>query len=135
MNWSYIHFPAVVVAALSAFVIGGLWYSPLLFARAWMQANHVTDEQMQHFSKARAFGGSLVMTLLMSFNLAMFLADEQTDWLWGLMAGGLAGIGWAAMAIGVVALFENRSWRYILINGGYQAISFMVMGLILGAWR
>ncbi len=26
-----------------------------------------------------------------------------------------------------------RSWKYILINGGYMVVAFVVMGLILGA--
>ena len=33
---------AVLLAALSTFAIGGLWYSPLLFQRAWMNANRLT---------------------------------------------------------------------------------------------
>jgi len=35
----------------------------------------------------------------------------------------------------MIALFERRSWKYIVINGGYMTVSFTVMGLILGAWR
>ena len=30
----YINYLAVLVAAVSTFVIGGLWYSPLLFQKA-----------------------------------------------------------------------------------------------------
>ena len=44
-------------------------------------------------------------------------------------------IGWVAMAIAVVALFENKSWRYILVNAGYNVVAFVLMGLIIGAWR
>jgi len=35
----------------------------------------------------------------------------------------------------VESMFENRSWVYIGINAGYQIVSFVVMGAILGAWR
>jgi len=34
---------AVLVAAVSAFVIGGLWYSPLFFQKAWMAANGFSE--------------------------------------------------------------------------------------------
>ena len=34
LNWL-----AVLVAAVSTFLIGGLWYSPAMFGRAWMSAN------------------------------------------------------------------------------------------------
>jgi len=47
----------------------------------------------------------------------------------------LTGLGWVAMAIAIVGLFENKSWAYIAINGGYMTIAFTIMGLIIGAWR
>jgi hypothetical protein len=52
-----------------------------------------------------------------------------------MAAGALAGFGWVAMAIAIIAVFENRSWSYIAINGGYMTVAFIVMGAILGAWR
>ena len=54
---------------------------------------------------------------------------------WGMAAGALAGFGWVAMAIAIVGLFENKSWSYILINGGYMIVAFVLMGAIIGAWR
>ena len=135
MNPNQINWLAVLAAALSAFVVGGLWYSPILFGKVWLKANGFTEAQAQSFSRARAFGGAFVLSLIMSANLAMFLVDPTTTVLWGMMAGALAGIGWAAAGLALVALFENRSWTYILVNGGYLAVSFVLMGAILGAWR
>ncbi len=135
MDMANVNIAAVVVAALSTFVLGGLWYSPLLFGKAWMRANGFTEEQLQGFSKARMFGGSFVLSLVMAANLAIFLADDQTDWVWGMTAGALAGVGWVATGIAVVALFENKSWTYIFINAGYNAVAFTIMGAIIGAWR
>jgi len=135
MNLEHFNLAAVVVAALATFVIGGLWYSPLLFSRVWMRENKFTDADVASNNKVRAFGGALVMSLVMSANLACFLADAKTTLVWGMTAGGLAGVGWAATAIATVALFEKKSWTYIAINGGYQAVSFITMGAILGGWR
>jgi len=135
MNLEHFNIAAVVVAALSTFVIGGLWYSPLLFGRAWMRENKFTEADVARNSKARAFGGTAVLSLVMSANLACFLADAKTTLVWGMTAGALAGVGWAAAAIAVIALFEQKSWTYIAINGGYQIVSFIVMGAILGGWR
>ncbi len=135
MNVQEINFLAVVAAAVSAFVVGGLWYSPLLFGAAWMRANHFTEDQVAGFSKARMFGWSFPLFLIMAANLAIFLADPKTDWIWGMTAGALAGVGWVAPAIAVVGLFENKSWLYITINAGYNMVTLTLMGLILGAWR
>jgi hypothetical protein len=71
----------------------------------------------------------------MAFNLAMFLNDPKTNTAWGATAGFLAGFGWVAMGIGIVALFERRPCAYVLVNGGYLAVALTVMGTILGAWR
>lgn len=135
MNMQEVNVLAVVAAALSAFVVGGLWYSPLLCGSAWMKANGFTEDQVNAFPKGRMFGWSMLLCLIMAANLAMFLADPGTDWLWGMTAGLLAGVGWVGTAIAVVALFENKSWRYILINAGYNVVTFALMGLIIGAWR
>ena len=135
MEFSNINYLAVLAAAVSTFVLGGLWYSPLLFGKAWMRANSFTDADLRTFSKARMFGWSFFFALVMALNLAMFLAGRTTNVTWGMAAGGLAGLGWVAMAIAIIGVFENRSWTYILINGGYMTVAFLIMGAIIGAWR
>jgi Protein of unknown function (DUF1761) len=128
------HF-AVVSAALATFVIGGLWYSPLLFHKAWMDASGLREQDLGNAGMAKIFGLSFVFSLIMAYNLAAFLAAPDTTVLWGATAGALAGIGWVALSIGILGLFERRSLKYVLINGGYFATAFVAMGAILGAWR
>ena len=135
MDFSKINYLAVLVAALSTFLLGGLWYSPMLFGKAWMRANNFTDADLQTFSKARMFGWSFVFSLVMALNLAMFLGGPATNLSWGMTAGALSGLGWVAMAIAIIGLFENKSWAYIIINGAYMTVAFTVMGAIIGAWR
>jgi len=69
-----INYPAVLVAALSTFILGGLWYSPILFGKAWMRANNFADADVRTFSKARMFGWSIIFSLVVALNLAMFLS-------------------------------------------------------------
>ena len=130
INWL-----AVVAAALANFVIGGLWYSPALFGKAWMKANGFSEDDLKKGSPAMIFGVSFVFCLLMSANLAAFTGDPSVTLGFVVFAAIAAGLGWAALGLGVVALFERRPWSYIFINGGYLTVSFAVMGLILGAWR
>ena len=131
----HINYAAVVVAAVSTFAIGGVWYSPVLFHRAWMSANGFADADLAKGGEARIFSLAFVLALLMAANLAAFLSGPETSVAWGAAAGALTGLGWIAPAIATVALFERRSPRYIAINGGYFAVAFVVMGAILGAWR
>ena len=135
MNMQTLNVWAILTAAVSAFVLGGLWYSPLLFLNAWKRANGFAKDQPPPASPAKTFGISFVFSLIMSFNLAMFLNEPKTDLAWGATAGFLAGFGWVAMGIGIVSLFERRPWLYVLVNGGYLTVALTLMGSILGAWR
>ena len=135
MNPEYINIPAVVVAAVLPFVLGGLWYSPVMFGNVWMKENNLTGEDLEKGNKAKIFGLSFFFFLLMSANLAGFLASPDTDLPFGMLAGFLAGFGWVALSLAVIGLFERRSWKYMLINGGYLVVAFVLMGTVLGAWR
>lgn len=135
MDSMIINWFAVIAAAVSAFVLGGLWYSPLLFGRAWQRANGFSDEQVREGSMAKIFGFSFLFSFIMALNLAMFLSNPETDMVWGIIAGFLAGFGWSFMSIGITAMFERRTWAYVFINGGYQVFALMLMGAILGGWR
>ena len=126
---------AVAVAAISNLVLGGLWYSPALFHNAWKKENQLSDKELKKQNQAKVFGITLLLSFLMSYNMAFFLADEATDATWGITAGFLTGFGWAGAIFTVIGLFEMRTWRYILINSGFIIIYFTLIGFILGAWR
>jgi Protein of unknown function (DUF1761) len=125
---------AVLVAGISAFVLGGVWYSPALFGKAWMKENNFTAEDIKSRNKGKVFGLSLLLTLLMSVNLAMYLNTPNINFQLGLLYGLLAGV-WVFCGIAMVALFELKTAKYIFINGGYCFFALGLMGAILGAWR
>lgn len=134
MDFSHINWLAAVAAGLSAFLVGGIWYSKTLFGNAWMTDSNLTTEQIQAGSKGKIFGFTAVFSLIMAANLAIFLSDAKTDVAWGAEAGFLAGI-WTFSAIAIHSLFELKSWRLIFINGGYSIVSLTLMGAIIGLWR
>ena len=126
INWL-----GVVLAALSAFVVGGLWYS-LLFAKPWQRAAGVTDEQLLG-GRVRAFVGTFLLSLVMAVALAAFVGPSGAGF--GALAGAIAGIAWVGAAFGVNYLFEHRSFLLFAINGGYNAVAFTAMGAIVGAFQ
>lgn len=125
--------PAVLAAALLTFALGGLWYSPLLFAKAWMKECGLTEEQTRRAPMARTFGLSALASLVMAFNLAAFIGPKGAAF--GLFAGAATGIGWVAMSLGVIYLFEQRSLKLWLINSGYQVLAYTLMGGLIGLWK
>jgi Protein of unknown function (DUF1761) len=137
MDMSTINWLAVLVAGISSFVVGGIWYSPGLFGKAWMKDNNLTEDDVKKGNKGKIFGWTVIFSLLMAANLGMFLADscaQKTDITWGATAGFLAGI-WTFCAIAIHSLFEQKPWRLILINGFYSLVSLVLMGAIIGVWR
>ena len=134
MNIQTLNWWAILTAALSAFLVGGLWYSPALFGALWMRVNGFDRKQLAP-AGAKIFGIGFLLSLVMAFNLAMFLNDPKTTAAWGATAGFLAGFGWVLMSIALVSLFERRPLSYVLVNGGYATVALVLMGAILGAWR
>ena len=122
---------AIIAGAVSSFLIGSLWYSPILFTKRWMKENGFTEESLKGANMPKIFGLSFLLMLFASFNLAMFIGSDAGA-IFGAMAGFLAGLGWVFTMTGVTYLFERKSFALLLINGGYSTISLTVMGLLTG---
>lgn len=125
INWI-----AVVVAAVSSFVLGGLWYSPLLFGKAWQKEAGLTDEKLKQGNMAMIFGFSFVLSLLAAWNFANFLGPRPSL-VFGGAVGASAGLLWVASSFGINYLFERKSFKLFAINGGYHTLQFTIIGLVL----
>ena len=126
INWL-----SVIIAAVSAFMVGGLWYGPL-FGKAWAEGFGLSEEYLAGRNMPMVFGVSLLLSLIAAVNLEMFIGAEATL-AFGVFAGFAAGFGWVAAFLGILYLFEKRSLKVFLINGGYCVVALTVMGAILGA--
>ena len=74
----HINYLAVLAAAVSTCVIGGLWYSPALFHRSWMSSNGFAEADLTKGSAGKIFGIAFVLAVLMAANLAAFLSGPET---------------------------------------------------------
>lgn len=127
LNWL-----AVVVAAVSTFVLGALWYGPLLGKR-WAGFTGVTPEKAQESSMALIFGSAFVLQLIAATALGLFIGPGMGAYD-GSFAGFMTGAFFVATGLGVVYLFERRPPGLWVIDAGYQIVAFTLMGLILGIW-
>ncbi len=134
MDTSFLNYWAILAAAVSAFVLGGLWYSPAVLGNIWMRENGFKEEDMKKGNMAKIFGFGFILMLVSAINLAMFLGPTA-DMSMGGFYGFLAGFGWVATFVGTHYLFERRSFTLFLINAGYSVVSLTMMGLIIGGWR
>jgi hypothetical protein len=120
-----------LVATGIAFLLGGIWYGPL-FGRAWMAEHNLTEEQLKaEFNPAKTYGATFALALLSAVVLGLFLGPDPAP-AQATGVGALIGVCWVAAAIGTNYLFSGSSVRLFLIDGGYHAVRFALMGLAFG---
>jgi len=128
---------AVVVAAVGAFVVGALWYSPLLFGRAYMELRGMNPGAMADMRPpAGELLGEFVRNLVIAYVLAHFVvrlgigdgkaAVQLGLWVW---------VGFQAMLLMGAVLHEKMPWMLYAIHAGDALVKTLLMAVILGVWR
>lgn len=128
-----INYLAVLVAAVVAMVIGAIWYAPGVFGTAWMAIAGFTEPPEGSMTQAYALG--FLNALLKAFVLAL-LVDwlKGESWRCGAITGLVVWIGFAATVRIDGLIFGGQPGGLFWINGGYDLVSYVVMGAIIGAW-
>ena len=124
---------AILIATAASFALGYVWYSPKVFGKMWMKEVGMTEEKAKKANMAKIMGGAFILSFISATVVDLFLGPSP-DLIFGITAGAMTGIGWVCTAFGLQYLYEQRSMRLFLINAGYEALIFIVMGAILGAW-
>jgi Protein of unknown function (DUF1761) len=125
INWL-----AVLVAAVASFLLGAVWYSNALFGKVWQREAGVSDEKLKQGNMAKIFGLTLILAFLAAWNFANFLGPRPSV-VFGTLVGASAGLLWVASSFGIQYLFERKSFKLFLINGGYHTLQFAIIGLVL----
>jgi len=124
---------AVIVAAISSFMLGGLWYSRALFGALW-QREAGDPRKAKEGHPVKVFGLSLLFALLAAAAYALVIPAAASV-LQALAQGLAVGAGLVAASFGINYQFANRSTKLLLIDGGYHTLQFGIYGLVLGLWR
>lgn len=133
-----VNYWAVILAAVSAMVVGTIWYSPLLFQKVWEKTVHL-DKKKGAKELPWVMTVTFVASLLTAYVLAhvtflshkffgnSFMQDALSTafWLW-------LGVNTPAILSG--SLFEQRRKKAIILNCGNQLVTLFVMALIIGAF-
>ncbi|MCL4482476.1 MAG: DUF1761 domain-containing protein [Bacteroidetes bacterium] len=126
---------AVILAGFSYLIVGALWYSPLLFGKQWIRLNGFTDED---FKSNKPMWLITVLSFLSgaiaSFLISMVLGPNSSA-SFGAIIGAIVAIFWITMSKLTLVLFENQPIKLFLLHAGFDVLSFMVMGAIVGFWR
>lgn len=132
-----VNYLAVLVAALAGMAVGFVWYSSLLFAKPWMREMGYKKETMKKDGMTKMYIISMIATVVMAYVLSHVMYMSENFFMMGYVTTGLLSAFW--MWLGFVAtvqvtdvLFGGKSWKLFGINTGYQLVSLLVMGLIIG---
>jgi hypothetical protein len=120
-----------LISALSAFLLGGLWYSPLMFGKTWQREVGLSDEQLAAANSLKTFGMSFILCLVAAIAFSMVITPEASFFM-AFHSGVGIGLFWIATSFGINYLFEQKSLKLWLINAGYHSLQFTLYGLIFG---
>ena len=134
----HINYLAVLVAGAAAFALGGLWYSPILFAKPWVKAHGFTEERIKEMQAgaAKAYAVAFICQLLIALAIAVINGYMNMDrCVQGLKLGALIWGGFA-MPLGLMAnMFSDKKITVFYIDTGYQLVYLLLIGSIITVWR
>ncbi len=133
LGFEVVNWWAVLSATVAVFLLGGLWYSPVMFGRPGI----ISSEAQSRGGPPRRMELIFIVAFLLQWcaasMLAAILGPNATAGR-GLQVGLLVGVFFATTAIGITYIFEKRPMSHFFINAGYIILSFGIMGSIIG-WR
>ncbi|MFK7982524.1 MAG: DUF1761 domain-containing protein [Saprospiraceae bacterium] len=127
---------AQVLAALSALLVGFLWYHPKTFGTAWMRGIGMTEEKMASGNMAVRYGLAFVLAFIISLFVAYFGSSHEekvlTPFQHSTFHGAQLAVVMVMPILVIVSLFEKLDFKTIAINVGYWLVTLTAMGAIIG---
>lgn len=131
--FSEISWLGVVIATLSTFVVGYIWYDVRVFGKSWMKLVGLSKEQTESSEgMGKIFGMTALQSFLTAILLSCLLVATQT--------AGIASTVLFAATLGLVFRvgthvmhngFARRKDMLTLIDGAHDVASLAVMGAVL----
>src|SRR5687768_1095810 len=140
MTLPAINYLAVLVGGLVIFMLGGLWYSPVLFAKPWIALMGRTEEELRAKAAASSMP-AMYLTVFLCGLISAFVLAVVIDRFGAVTAGAgalvgmLCWLGFAGATSFGSSLFSFEPRKLWLINSGYNLVSFIIAGVILAVWR
>jgi hypothetical protein len=133
-----VNYLAVLVAAITVFVLGWLWYSTFLFYKPWMRARGVDPAVAMAGAKMPA--GKLVIELVRCIVLAYVIARFVallgiTSWMGAVHFGVMLWIGFPVILLVGSVLWDNTPVKVAAIHAGDWLVKLLVIPIIVTVWH
>lgn len=138
MEYPYINVWAVLSSAIAFWVLGALWYSPVLFGKRWQKEVGLKEEEIKMTNMVVVFGTSFLIMLFMVWALNYVINSHKAENVslgMGLHYGVFTGFFFSMLTMGINYLYQRRSIILWLIDGVYVVLGLGIAGMILGSWR
>jgi len=129
-----VNYWAVLLAAVLNFIIGALWYSPLLFMNTWIKLSGFSKKDMKCEKKGMFMGfiSSFIGALILSFVIAvLFESLSLGGILNAIFVAVLVWLGFTAATSFTETIYSKRSKSLFFLNAGYQLVGVIVMAIVL----
>lgn len=131
-----INFLAVLVTGIVLFVLGGLWYSPVLFGKKWLTLVEKPEADLRRAGTPVNYVLVFVAELITAWVLAQAISwAGATDAVSGAVVGFLLWLGLAGATTFMTYTFSARPRALWLIDTAYTLVAFIIGGAILALWR
>src|SRR5437879_13014466 len=132
-----VNYLAVLAAAFAVFVLGWLWYSPLLFFKPWMRLRGM--DPVAAMAGATMPGGKLLIELarclVLAYVIACFVALLGVgSWMGAVHFGLLLWIGFPVILLMGSVLWETVPWTVATSHAGDWPVNPQVIHIIVSAW-
>jgi hypothetical protein len=133
-----VNYIAVLVASVAAYILGALWYSPVLFGKQWMKLMKLTPKDLEK-AKVKGMGKSYFLGFIGAFVMAWVVAYFVgllgiTNALAGLVLGFWLWLGFVAVTTLDGVLWAGMPWTLWILNNSHSLVRLFIMGAILGSW-
>jgi hypothetical protein len=133
MVFAGINYLAIVIAALSSFGFGALYYMSL--AKPWMASIGKTEEDLKANSSKTPFIVTIVAELVMAWVLAGalgHLGPGEVSLRNGMITGFILWAGFVITTLAVNHAYEGAKRTRTLIDGGHWLGVLLIQGLVIG---
>ncbi len=132
-----INYWALIGATLFAFILGAIWYSPLMFGNSWMKIMGSDTYTKEELNKLQKEMGKFYVLQLFLTSLTMFILYQNIKyfgsekgvwfalfmWLGYVMPTQIAGVIWGST--------NKKYWcKQIMIITSYQLVTLLIAGYI-----
>jgi hypothetical protein len=133
---AHLNYLAVVVCTIIYFLIGAVWYSPVLFSKKWQALNAGLDMEKGKKQMPLLFLNAFICSAFASFAIAILINYI------GIIAipaaiklGLLCGVGFGYTSLSMSYMFGQRSMSLLLIDAGYHIVSLVIVSVVLCLWH